>query len=68
MMESQVENVSFQVRINATTHSAGQEFPLDSISKQIKIVHGLILSEFDALFTIKAKNSFKPYDDDNYGQ
>lgn len=53
---------TLHLRFNATTHmNPEREIVLDQVWKEVQICHDLILREFEATFSEKAKKSFSPY-------
>jgi hypothetical protein len=54
------EEIALRLLFKASSEETGREVPLDALPREIDTAHRLILAEFDAFFTEKAKLSFEP--------
>ncbi len=48
------------LRFNASTYNPKRSVPIDDVANETAAMHDLILQQFDAYFTEKAKQSFEP--------
>ena len=54
------KNISLRLIFKASSEEPKREIGLDNLWREVEFAHDLILVEFDAFFTDKAKLSFEP--------
>jgi uncharacterized protein (TIGR04255 family) len=60
LTNQKTEEISLRLLFRAATEKPGREVSLDAIPLEMDTAHSIILAEFDAFFTEKAKTSFEP--------
>ena len=60
LTNQKTDDIALRLLFRAATEQPNREVPLDAITQEMDTAHSIILAEFDAFFTDKAKNSFKP--------
>ncbi|HXT41689.1 MAG TPA: TIGR04255 family protein [Candidatus Angelobacter sp.] len=54
--------LALRLDFKATTEGLGRKISLDEVKNELRLAHDLILQEFEAYFTVQARDSFGPYD------